>query len=219
MPRFALPGRGGCCRAIRIRDDAVGFGGSAHRQQRDAGFANTAVLGAVPAMTRDAGRPIARPVSHSMKLTPTTWGLLNERHPMLDAAGELASLHAARLAHEPGALHRIDAHRLRLARPIDHYISLATADRGRRRESEHRARWCGARPALHLVRNHLHPRPRPDRSGAPLRRDACSSAIRQPRRSALRPHRRTLRRPDYLPLAMHHDSVGIQMASHRRPRS
>ncbi|WP_433635537.1 DUF4254 domain-containing protein [Nocardia sp. CA-120079] len=45
---------------------------------------------------------------------------------MLDAAGELGALHAARLAREDGALDGIDVHRLRLVRAIDRYIRLAT---------------------------------------------------------------------------------------------
>ncbi|WP_280186796.1 MULTISPECIES: hypothetical protein [Nocardia] len=57
---------------------------------------------------------------------------------MLSAVGELASLPAAGLTREDGALHRIDAHRLRLARAIDQYIELVTptAARDARRHTE-----------------------------------------------------------------------------------
>ncbi|WP_159848663.1 hypothetical protein [Nocardia sp. CY41] len=102
-------------------------------------------------MTRDTRRTLAPRLPQSTALIHTIRGLLTDRHPLLDAAGELASLHAARLTREDGALHRIDAHRLRLARAIDDYIDLVTptAARDARRHCEtvgvavdRLANWC-----------------------------------------------------------------------------
>ncbi|MBF6388181.1 DUF4254 domain-containing protein [Nocardia farcinica] len=89
----------------------------------------------------------------STALIHTIRGLLtvSRPHPMLDAAGELGILHAARLTGGGEAVERIDLHRLRLVRAIDRYIALVTpvATPNARRHTEtvgavvdRLANWC-----------------------------------------------------------------------------
>ncbi|WP_159005500.1 DUF4254 domain-containing protein [Nocardia farcinica] len=104
------------------------------------------------AMTSDGPMHAAR-IPSSTTLIHTIRGLLlvSRPHPMLDAAGELGALHAARLSGGGERADQIDMHRLRLVRAIDRYIALVTpvAAPGARRHTEtvgavvdRIANWC-----------------------------------------------------------------------------
>lgn len=102
-------------------------------------------------MTNPVRRMRANRVPDSTALILRMRGVTAVRHPMLDAADELAALHAIRLASEGDALGELDAQRLRLVRAIDRYITLVTPAPGEsaRRHTEtvgavvdRLANWC-----------------------------------------------------------------------------